>query len=545
MHAAPFATPDAEITALRALLAERDAALAERDAVLAERDAVLAERAAALHNAAFEIEKLKLQLAALRRERFGKSSEKLASEIGQLEMLIGDLEENQAQAAAAEARTAKTQPDKARRPALRKPLPDHLPRETVLHEPVFACHCGCTDRTRLTKLGEDVTEVLEKIPARLKVIRHVRPRYACRACEAVLQAPAPDLPVEKGRPGPGLLAHVLVSKYLDGLPLYRLSAIFAREGVEIERQTLADWVGRGAWWLSRLAEAIGAHALRHGVIWTDDTPIAVLAPGRGRTRQGRFWVYAFDPRPWQGPGAPAAFYRYSPDRKGERPRDHLAGYEGWLHADGYTGYDALTRPRGNQPPQITHVACMAHARRKLFEVFEATKSPIAEAALQRIAALYAIEAEINGQSAEQRRAARQAHSKPIIEDLHAWMLAQRRRLSGKSILGKAMQYALNRWQALVNYLDDGRLSIDNNLSERLLRGIALTRKNYLFLGSDTGGERAAIIYTVAETAKLNGLDPQAYIAAVIDRLVRGHTINRIHELLPWNITLEKTTVGVG
>ncbi|SFL16534.1 IS66 family transposase, partial [Falsiroseomonas stagni] len=239
MQTASFDTPDAEIAALRALLAERDAVLAERDAEL--------------RNAGFEIEKLKVQLAALRRDKYGHSSEKLAAEIGQLEMLIGDAEEDAAQAAARAEARAKGQP---RRPAIRKPLPEHLPRETILHEPVFACRCGCTDPKRLTRLGEDVTEVLEKIPARLKVIRHVRPRYACRACEAVLQAPAPDLPVEKGRPGPGLLAHVLVSKYLDGLPLYRLSAILAREGVEIERQTLADWVGRGAWWLSRLAEAI-------------------------------------------------------------------------------------------------------------------------------------------------------------------------------------------------------------------------------------------------------------------------------------------------
>jgi len=521
VQTASFDTPDAEIAALRAQLAERDAVLAERDAEL--------------RNAGFEIEKLKIQLAALRRDKYGKSSEKLAAEIGQLEMLIGDAEEDAAQAAAgAEAKArARGQP---RRPAIRKPLPEHLPRETVQHEPVLACRCGCTDPARLTRLGEDVTEVLEKIPARLKVIRHVRPRYACRSCEMVLQAPAPELPVERGRPGPGLLAHVLVSKYLDGLPLYRLSAILAREGVEIERQTLADWVGRGAWWLSRLAEAIGTYALRHGLIWTDDTPIAVLAPGRGRTREGRFWIYAIDPRPWQGQGPPAAFYRYSPDRKGERPREHLQGFEGWLHADGYTGYDALARPRGNQPPQVIHVDCWAHARRKLFEVFEATKSPIAEEALQRIVALYAIEAEINGKPADQRRAERQARSKPLVDDLHDWMLTQRRRLPGKSTLGKAMQYALNRWEALARYLEDGRLSIDNNLAERLLRGIALTRKNFLFLGSDTGGDRAAIIYTVAETAKLNGLDPEAYIAAVLDRLARGHTIDRIDQLLPWNFT---------
>jgi transposase len=534
----PAAPPD-DAAGLRALLAEREVAIAARDAALAERDALLL-------NAGLEIEKLKVQLAALRRDRYGKSSERLAAEIGQLEMLIGDLEEDQAERAAAEkARRAKGKPDKPRRPALRRPLPEHLPRETIVHEPVHACRCGCTDPARLTRLGEDVTEVLEKVPARLKVVRHVRPRYACRACEAVLQAPAPDLPIERGRPGPGLLAHVLVSKYLDGLPLYRLSGILAREGVEIERQTLADWVGHGAWWLAPLAEAIGAYAMAQRVIWTDDTPIAVLAPGRGRTRQARFWVYAFDPRPWGGTGPPAAFYRYSPDRKGERPRGHLVGFEGWLHADAYAGYNALTRPRGNKPPRITHVACWAHARRRLFEVFEATKSPIAEEGLRRIQALYAVEAAINGQPPEQRRKQRDAQSKPLLDALHAWMLAQRRRLSGKSTFGKALQYALSRWDALARYLDDGRLSIDNNLAERQLRGIALTRKNFLFLGSDAGGQRAAIIYTIAETAKLNGLDPEAYIAAILDRLARGHPASRIGELLPWSFRPERQPVSEG
>ena len=529
MHtAAPFDTPDAEIAALRALLADRDAALVERDARLLD--------------ASLEIEKLKVQLAALRRDRYGQSSERLAAEIGQLEMLIGDLEEDQAQgeAASEEARRAGGKSDKPRRPALRKPLPAHLPRETVVHEPVVACRCGCADPTRLARIGEDVTEVLEKVPARLKVIRHVRPRYACRACEAVLQAPAPDLPIEKGRPGPRLLAHVLVSKYLDGLPLYRLSGILGREGVEIERQTLADWVGHGAWWLRPVAEAIGAYATGQGVVWTDDTPIRVLAPGHGKTRQARFWVYSFDPRPWNGPGPPAALYRYSPDRKGERPQGHLAGFEGWLHADAYAGYNALTAAKGSEPPRITHVACWAHARRRLFEVFEATKSPIAEEGLKRIQALYAVEAAINGQPPGQRRETREAQSKPQLDALHAWMLAQRRRLSGKSALGKALQYALSRWDALTRYIEDGRLSIDNNLSERLLRGIAVTRKNFLFVGSDAGGQRAAIIYTIAETAKLNGLDPEAYIATILDRLARGHPISRLDELLPWKIRLGGT-----
>jgi transposase len=349
---ASFDTPEAEIAALRMALVEREAALAERDARLL--------------NASLEIEKLKVQLAALRRDRYGRSSETRDAEIGQLEMLIGDLEEDAAgaDAAARNRRKARGETEAPRRPAIRRPLPAHLPRETVTHEPAFACRCGCTDPARLTRLGEDVTEVLEKIPARLKVIRHIRPRYACRACEAVMQAPAPDLPVERGRPGPGLLAHVLVSKYLDGLPLYRLSGILAREGVEIERQTLADWVGRGAWWLRSLAELIERRVMAGPVIWTDDTPIAVLAPGRGRTREARFWVYAFDPRPWGSPrgghGRPLALYRYSPDRKGERPKAHLAGFSGWMHADAYPGYDALTRPKEGGGQRITHVACWAH-----------------------------------------------------------------------------------------------------------------------------------------------------------------------------------------
>jgi transposase len=394
------AFPD-DVETLRALLAQRDALIAERDAALAERDAEL-------RNAGFEIEKLKIQLATLRRDRYGRSSEKLAAEADQLEMLIGDLEEDQAEREAAAAETERQTKGKSgnqRKPATRRPLPEHLPRETIVHEPVLACRCGCTDPARLTRLGESVTEVLEKIPARLKVIRHVRARYACRACEAMLQAPAPALPIERGRPGPGLVAHVLVSKYLDGLPLFRLSGILAREGVAIERQTLADWVGHGAWWLRPLAEAIGKHALAQGVVWTDDTTIRVLAPGRGRTRIGRFWVYAFDPRPWGGTGPPAAFYCYSPDRKGERPREHLAGYAGRLHADAYAGYDALTAAKGGKPPAITHVACMAHARRELFKVYDSTKSPIAEEALRRIGELYAIEAAINGKRRLQARVA--------------------------------------------------------------------------------------------------------------------------------------------
>jgi hypothetical protein len=293
----------------------------------------------------------------------------------------------------------------------------------------------------------------------------------------VFQAPAPELPIKGGRPGPGLLANVAVSKYCDGLPLYRQTGIFAREGIEIDRATLADWMGHVAWWVMPLAERIGEYVLGHDVVWTDDTPIRTLAPGNGKTRISRFWCYAVDPRPYDGPGHPAVFYRYSANRKGEQPRGHLENFSGYLHTDAFAGYNALYRTTGNQPPRVINVACMAHARRKVFDVFEKTKSPIAEEALRRIQDLYAIEAKINGRPADERRAARQQHSKPLLDDLHPWLKEQRRRLPGKSPLGKAFQYSLSRWDGLTRYLEDGRLSIDNNLSERLIRDIAMTR-NY-------------------------------------------------------------------
>jgi transposase len=273
-------------------------------------------------------------------------------------------------------------------------------------------------------------------------------------------------------------------------------------------------------------------------IHTDDTPIAVLAPGNGRTRTGRLWTYVVDERPWQGRRAPAACYRFSPDRKGERPRDHLAGFRGVIQADAFSGYEALARSaaaRSNRgPPSLLHAACWAHARRKFYDVFEATRSPIAEEALRRIGELYAIETEITGQPAEMRLAVRQDRAVPILDELRDWLTAQRRRLSAKNALARAIQYALSRWEALMRYAGDGRLAIDNNVAERALRTIAITRKNFLFLGSDAGGDRAAILYTVLETAKLNGLDPEAYLADVIDRMASGHPINRLGELLAWN-----------
>ena len=517
--------PDDAIAALRAQLAERDAIIAEQAAALRERDIRLVA-------AALEIERFRAQLAALRRQHYGRSSEKLEAAADQLELHLEELEADFAeQDAASPAGPAA----KRRRPSTgHKPLPAHLPREVVVHEP--ANLCGCCERSQLARLGENVTEVLEKIPATLKVIRHVRPRYACRVCERIFQAPAPALPIERGKPGPGLLAHVAVSKYCDGLPLFRQSVILARQGVEIDRATLADWMGHVAWWLTPVAELIGRHVMAQPVLWTDDTPIRTLDPGAGRTRLSRLWCYASDPRPYAGPGPPAVLYRYSPDRRGERPRTHLAGFSGHLHADAYAGYDALYRPTGlTEAPRITHVACMAHARRKFFEVFDDTGSPIAEQALRRIGELYAIEAEINGRPAETRRDVRQARSKPLLDALRTWCEDQRRRLSRKTALGKAFGYALARGDALGRYLEDGRLSIDNNLAERLLRGVAVSRKNFLFLGSDAGGDRAAVIYTLVETAKMNGLDPEAYIATVLDRLAKGHMANRLAELLPWAI----------
>jgi hypothetical protein len=375
------------------------------------------------------------------------------------------------------------------------------------------------------------------------VIRHVRPRYACRKCEAIFQAPAPDLPIERARPGPGLIAHVLVRKFCDGLPLYRQSVILAREGIEIGRATLADWLGHAAWWLTPLAVLIGQYVMSLPVIHTDDTTIKVLAPGHGKTRTGRFWVYAADPRIFAGIRPPAAFYRYSPDREGERPRAHLAGFSGFLHADAYAGYGVLYQSSDQAPPKVTHVACFAHARRKFFEVWEATKSPIAEEAVRRIAALYDIEGEIVGKTAEIRLAVRQERSRPLLEALHAWAIEQRHRVSGKTGLGKAFAYAFSRWDALVCFASDGRLSIDNNLSERLLRDVAVTRKNFLFVGNDHGGERAAVFYTLIETAKLNSLNPEAYIADIIQRMANGHPNRQLDALLSWNFNEAGTKAG--
>jgi transposase len=466
------------------------------------------------------IEKLKHQLAGMRRHRFGARSEGL----DQLELLL----EGEEIAAAAEARVEKSSEQEPKVQPKRKPLPDHLPRDEEVIAPLSAA-CGRCGGT-LKRLGEDVTEELEYVPGRFKVRRIVRPKLTCACCETIHQAPLPSRPIERGRPGPGLLAHVLVSKYADHLPLYRQSQIYARDGVELERSTLADWVGKSAALLEPLADAIGRHVLAGQAIFADDTPVGVLAPGHGKVKTARLWTYVRDERPWAGEAPPAAFYRFTPDRRGKWPQDHLAGFKGFLHADGYAGFEELYRGG-----EIREVARMAHIRRKFFDVHAAQASVIAKEALERIAKLYEVEAEVRGQPPDARKTIRQVKAKPLFDDLEAWLHIQLTRLSAKSSLAGAIRYALTRMKRLRCYLDHGILELDNNCAERSMRAIALGRKNYLFMGSEGGGRSAAIAYTLIETAKLNSVDPQAWLTDVLTRIA-DHKITRLSELMPWTYT---------
>lgn len=484
------------------------------------------------------IEKLKAQLAALRRARFGRSSEKLDRDIGQLELLLGDLEEGDAEATARAAKAGAEKPTRtgtSTTPAAgRRPLPEHLPRESVVHEAAPVCpSCGGAE---LRKIGEDRREVLEYAPSHFKVVVHVRPKLSCRVCEAITQPPMPSLPIERGRPGPGLIAHVLVSKYCDHLPLYRQSAIYQRAGVALDRSTMADWVGGSAVLLDPLAQAIARHVRAGAALHADDTPVPVLDPGRGKTKTGRLWVLVRDERPWGSQAPPAVFYRYSADRKGEHAKALLGSCRGFLHADAYAGFKELyTIDPQTRQAQLTEVACWAHARRHLYEVAASTGSTIAKQALERIAALFAIEAGIKGRQPEERLAVRRQEAVPQLAELKAFLEHARARISGKSGLAEAIRYALSRWQALLRYTTDGRLEMTNNAAERAIRPLALGRKNWLFAGADSGGHRAARMYTIIQTARLNGLDPEAYLRDVIGRIA-DHPINRIDELSPWNWT---------
>jgi len=479
-----------------------------------------------------EAERLRVQIARLRHERFGRSSERLAGEVEQLELRLDEVLADIAaaggtDAAKDEAASAKAAEEKAKRRG-RKPLPEGLPRRNVEHLPAEGCTCRACGGA-LRKVGESVTEVLEYRPGRFEVVRHVRPAFSCRACEAMTQAPMPAMPIERGRPGPGLLAHVLVSKYCDHIPLYRQSEIYARDGLDLPRGLLAGWVGRSAALAAPVAAFIGRHALAGPRVHADDTPMPMLAPGKGRTQTARFWAYLRDDRPFGGTDPPAVFYDFTPDRKGEHPQRRLRDFQGILQADAYSGFNALY-----EGGQVVEAACWTHARRYFHDEVVANASPIAREAIERMQPLFAIEAEIHGQPPEARLAARQARSAPIMADLRAWLEATLGRISGKSDLAKAIRYTLAQWTALTLVLRDGRACLSNNAAERQMRPLALGRKNYLFAGSPEGGRRAAIIYTLVGTAELNGWDPQAYLRVLFERLA-DHPINRLGELMPWHL----------
>lgn len=472
-------------------------------------------------------ERLRQIIKALQRHRFGRRAETLDAD--QLALGLEDLEQEIAAGEAgaeATAPAAKTE-RAAKRRANRGSLPAHLPRiETVIDIEDKTCPC-C--HGALHKIGEDVAERLDIVPAQLRVLVVRRPKYACRTCEeGVVQAPAPARLIEGGLPTEAAVAHVVVAKYADHLPLYRQAQIYARQGISLDRSTLADWTGRAAFLLRPLHARLLEKLKASGKLFADETTAPVLDPGRGRTKTGQLWAYARDDRPWGGPDPPGVVYVYAPDRKAERAAAHLAGFTGVLQVDGYAGYRPLA-----EKGDIRLAFCWAHVRRRFYELAAAGPAPIASEALERIARLYAVESDIRGRSADQRRRVRQENSQPLIEALKPWLKAQLERVSQKGKLAEAIRYALARWDGLSLFLDDGRVEMDSNIVERAIRPIALNRKNALFAGSDGGGEHWAVLASIIETCKLNGIDPQGYLADVITRIVQGHPNSRLDELLPW------------
>jgi transposase len=480
---------------------------------------LLAERARA--------ERLEQIIKELQRHRFGRRAEKLPED--QLLLALEDIEQS---VASGEAATDNAEPAARHRRTVnrrlnRGSLPAHLPRmEMVVDIEEHACPC-C--QGALHRIGEDVSERLDIVPAQLRVLVVRRPKYGCRACEeVVVQASAPARLIEGGLPTDATVAQVLVSKYADHLPLYRQAQIYARQGVNLDRSTLADWVGRAAFTLRPVYDRLFANLKSSIKLFADETTAPVLDPGRGRTKTGQLWAYARDDRPWGGTDPPGVAYVYAPDRKAERPSAHLTGFKGVLQVDGYAGYRPLAE-RGD----VELAFCWSHVRRRFYELAVAGPAPIASEALERIAKLYAIESAVRGRSADERHTVRQEKSKPLVDDLQIWLRAKLELISQKTNLAEAIRYALSRWAGLTRFIDDGRIEIDSNVVERSIRPIALNRKNALFAGSDGGGEHWAIIASLIETCKLNGIDPQTYLADVIARIANGHSNGQIDELLPW------------
>jgi transposase len=496
-----------DVEALKGLVREHSTALQTAEAL------VISQK--------LELEKLRFEIALLKRMKFGRSSEQLDHRLTQMQLTLEDLESSVAQTPEA----VRPPPKEPAQKPVRQSLPEHLPREEIVHETACACPaCG----GELRRLGEDVSEMLEYVPESYRVIRHIRPKLSCADCQKIVQAAAPSRPIARGLAGPGFLAHVLVGKYADHLPLYRQSQIYARDGLHLDRSTLADWVGGASALLEPLVNALGRYVLGAQKLHGDDTPVPVLCPGRGTTKQGRLWTYVRDDRPAASTEPAAVWFRYTPDRKAVHPQTHLKSFVGVLQADAYAGFERLYGER------IQEAACWAHVRRKFYDIQVAQNSPIAAEALDRIGRLYAIETDIRGRRANERATLRQARAGPELEALHIWLHTRLTSLSQKSELAGAIRYALSRWASLIRYRDDGRLEIDNNAAERALRVVALGRKNWLFAGSDDGGERAANIYSLLGTAKLNELNPETYLRHVLERIA-DYPSNRIEELLPWNV----------
>ena len=489
------------------------------------------------------IESMRAEIIRLKRWRFGASSEALDPALTpELPLAGGEAVKPTPIEAANEATpppprlmSVDSPGEKrlARRPL--RELPAHLPRIVRVHEPQ-SCRCpGCGDAMR--RLGEDFSEQLDYVPGHFRVIRHVRPKYACKGCARIVQAAAPSRPIERALPTAALLAQVIGAKYADHCPLYRQEGIYRRARVELPRSMLGAWVGDSAHLLDPLVTSLERYVMRAKKLHADDTPVPVLAPGLGKTRTARLWAYVRDERPAAGPDPPAVIYRYSPDRKGEHPQAHLAKFKGTLQADGYSGFAALYKDG-----RIVEAGCWAHARRKYYDVYVIDRSALAFEAMRRIGELYTIERAVRGQKPDVRLAARRERSAPILADLHAWLHATLRTLSAKSPLASAIQYTLTRWSALNRFVDDGVVEIDNNAAERAIRALVLGRRNYLFAGADSGGETAARLYSLIGTCRLNGIDPHAYLRHVLERIA-SHPINRIEQLLPWRVELELATTA--